>query len=176
MDSDGSGEIGWDEFTLLSEERWSGGAIDPYKKYQDGLANHEHYVKTQASEHRYGAGEDEERNEVRKMGKKVNDTVGHMHLESLSKDHLKIPITKKTQDINYDNINRSDPSSYLAQSLEIPTHGRPSEAKDKISNVMRHDYLRKSMVDRIERKSHLVKNQRIVTKDSRERSLRLNRA
>ena len=99
-----------------------------------------------------------------------------MNLESLSKDHLKIPITKKTQDINYDNINRSDPSSYLAQSLGIPTHGRPSEAKDKISNVMRHDYLRKSMVDRIERKSHLVKNQRIVTKDSRERSLRLNRA
>lgn len=62
MDSDGSGEIGWDEFTLLSEERWSGGDIDPYKKYQDGLANYEHYVKTHSSEHRYEAGEDEGRN------------------------------------------------------------------------------------------------------------------
>ena len=36
MDSDGSGAIGYDEFTLLSEERWRN--IDPYKQYQEGVS------------------------------------------------------------------------------------------------------------------------------------------
>ena len=29
MDKDGSGEIGYDEFTMLTEERWRG--IDPFE-------------------------------------------------------------------------------------------------------------------------------------------------
>ena len=41
---------------------------------------------------------------------------------------------------------------------------------------MRHDYLRKSMVDRIERKTLLAAYQRSVAKDVQERSLRPNRA
>ena len=36
MDTDGSGAIGYDEFTLLSEERWRN--IDPYKQYQEGVS------------------------------------------------------------------------------------------------------------------------------------------
>ena len=35
MDSDGSGSIGYEEFALLSEERWRN--IDPYKQYQEGV-------------------------------------------------------------------------------------------------------------------------------------------
>ena len=41
---------------------------------------------------------------------------------------------------------------------------------------MRHDYLRKSMVDRIERKSLLAKYQRSAALESKERSMRLTRA
>ena len=99
-----------------------------------------------------------------------------MTLESLSMNHLKIPIKKQGKDIGFENINRSDPSNYLTESLDITTHGRPSLAKDRIQNVMRHDYLRKSMVDRIERKSLLAKYQRSVAQESKERSLRLTRA
>jgi len=41
---------------------------------------------------------------------------------------------------------------------------------------MRHDYLRKSMVDRIERKSLLVKYQRDLARSSKDRSMRMTRA
>ena len=176
MDTNGSGEIGYEEFTLLSEERWRG--IDPYKKYQDGLLNHDRFIKT-GSSYRYKGVTIEEKDvegPLQNMGIKVNDTEGHMNLEELSKNHLKIPIRKKGQDIGFTNINRSDPSSYVAQSLEITTHGRPTYPKDKITNVMRHEYLRKSMVDRIERKNLLQKYQRGINSHTKDRSLRLNRA
>mmetsp|Transcript_23745 Transcript_23745/g.31784 ORF Transcript_23745/g.31784 Transcript_23745/m.31784 type:complete len:100 (+) Transcript_23745:531-830(+) len=39
MDTDGDGEIGFDEFTFLSEERWK--AVDAYKKYLDGVNGRE---------------------------------------------------------------------------------------------------------------------------------------
>ena len=59
------------------------------------------------------------------------------------------------KETGYVNINRSDPTEFLTQSLETHIHGRPSEPSQKMTNVLRHDYLRKSMVDRIERKSLL---------------------
>ena len=39
-------------------------------------------------------------------------------------------------------------------------HGKPSDPSGKINSVLRHDYLRKSIVDRIERKN-LVKHYRM---------------
>ena len=42
--------------------------------------------------------------------------------------------------------------------------------------MMRHDYLRKSMVDRIERKSLLAKYHRSIAQDTKDRSLRMTRA
>ena len=38
MDANGDGEIGFEEFTLLDEERWR--IIDPFEKYKLGLDNH----------------------------------------------------------------------------------------------------------------------------------------
>jgi len=43
----------------------------------------------------------------------------------------------------------------MAQSGEFLTHGKSTEPAQNIHTVIRHDYLRKSMVDRIERKSLL---------------------
>jgi len=34
MDSDGSGSIGYDEFTMLTEEKWM--KLDPFDYYQKG--------------------------------------------------------------------------------------------------------------------------------------------
>ena len=42
MDTDGDGEIGYEEFTLLSEERWRN--IDPYKHYMEGLNGRQNFL------------------------------------------------------------------------------------------------------------------------------------
>lgn len=36
IDKEGKGEIGYDEFTLLTEEKWRG--LDPFKSMQDNIA------------------------------------------------------------------------------------------------------------------------------------------
>ncbi len=44
MDSDGDGEIGFDEFTLLNEEKWRN--MDPYAHYKKGIDGREAYIKS----------------------------------------------------------------------------------------------------------------------------------
>ena len=44
MDTDGDGEIGFDEFTLLNEEKWRN--MDPYAHYKKGIDGREAYIKT----------------------------------------------------------------------------------------------------------------------------------
>ena len=61
------------------------------------------------------------------MGIKSNDAAGYQKLESLAKNHLKVPIIKVDKETGYMNINRSDPTDFLAKSLEIAAHGRPTE-------------------------------------------------
>lgn len=146
LDSESTGEIGYDEFTLLSEERWKN--LDPYERYQGAIAKQQSLLETpKSSSLHFGD------SHASQMGIKSNDAAGYQKLESLAKDHLKIPIHKVDKETGYMNINRSDPTDFLAKSLEIPAHGRPTEPTQKMTNVIRHDYLRKSMVDRIERKS-----------------------
>ena len=38
LDCEGKGEIGYEEFTLLSEERWQN--LDPYQHYQEAVEKH----------------------------------------------------------------------------------------------------------------------------------------
>jgi len=94
------------------------------------------------------------------LGSKIDDADGYAKLEDLSRQHLKIPLRKAEREIGFVNINRNDATGYLSQQAELPIHGKPNEQNSKISNVLRHDYLRKSLVDRIERKT-LVKNYRL---------------
>ena len=42
MDKDGSGEIGYEEFTMLTEERWRG--IDPFEVMKQNQKNYEDYI------------------------------------------------------------------------------------------------------------------------------------
>ena len=94
-----------------------------------------------------------DRNEYLNLGTKSNDTGGFVQLEEMAKNYAKIPIKKPERETGFYNINRSDPKSALGQMELNVTHGRPSEPSHKINNVLRHDYLRRSMVDRIERKN-----------------------
>lgn len=76
----------------------------------------------------------------------------------LSKNNVKIPIKKPIDDAKYMNINRTE-APEIAQTIEITMHGRPNAPRDRMDNVLRHDYLRKSMVERIERKSLIKQHQ-----------------
>ena len=72
MDKTGSGDIGYPEFTLLSEERWRD--VDPFQRFQENVEQHDNNKKTFSSIYRHGApkGDDREPN-VRNLGVKVND-------------------------------------------------------------------------------------------------------
>jgi len=106
------------------------------------------------------------------LGSRLNDAEGYSRLEELSKEHLRIPVKKTEKEIGFANINRSDASSYIAQSVELKPYGRPSEPHQQIAGVLKHEYLRKSMVDRIERKA-LVKQFRLMqVRDIKERMAR----
>jgi len=47
MDSDGSGSIGYDEFTMLTEEKWM--KLDPFDYYQKGKEAMAHNNKSHHS-------------------------------------------------------------------------------------------------------------------------------
>jgi hypothetical protein len=59
MDTDGDGEIGFDEFTLLNEEKWRN--MDPYAHYQKGIDGREAFVKSSSTRM-------DEANNVRDLG------------------------------------------------------------------------------------------------------------
>lgn len=105
MDVDNNGEIGYDEFTLLSEERWR--IIDPYKRYKDGIENFQ-INSSMAASSSIAMGD----SDASKLGIKSNDTEGYEKLESLSKNHLKIPIRKPEKQSGFVNINRKQPNEY----------------------------------------------------------------
>jgi len=108
MDSDGDGEIGFDEFTLLNEEKWRN--MDPYVHYKKGVHFREAFVKSESTR---GSCSSLMQN-TKELGFKVSDSEGYTQLENLSKQHLKIPIKKESNDIGYMNINRLDAKSMLA--------------------------------------------------------------
>lgn len=84
MDKSGSGAVGYDDFTLLTEERWRG--LDPFEKSYDG-AYASNRVKLEV--------EDESKfDDCENLAEKLD------RLEDLSKNHLKIPLKK---DNNLDN-------------------------------------------------------------------------
>lgn len=152
MDTDGDGEIGFDEFTFLSEERWK--SVDAYAQYLEGvngreLNNAKRDDLTSIASQKSTA----------KLGSRIDDAEGYAKLEDLSREHLKIPI-RKNEKTGFVNINRNDTSNFFERQQEFTIHGKPTEPNGKINSVLRHDYLRKSIVDRIERKN-LVKHYRM---------------
>lgn len=106
------------------------------------------------------------------LGSRVNDAEGYSKLECLSREHLKIPVKKEEPITGFVNINRSDASAYLTKSSELKIHGRPSEPHQQITNVLNHEYLRKSMVDRIEKKAIDKQYRLSLVRDVKERMAR----
>ena len=165
MDSDGSGAIGYDEFTLLSEERWRN--IDPYKQYQEGVSAAKAWAE---SESERVDSLNATQSDYMQMGLAVNDVAGMQKLERMAKNKVKVPLKRDEKDTGFANINRLDETNtYLTQSMNIQAHGRPTDPHQNFQTVMRHEYLRKSMVERIERKSLIKLNKLSLQKHKKER-------
>ena len=172
LDSEAKGELGYEEFTMLSEENWRD--LDPYKHYQQSVEKHraaQQHSESALSSIVSGMGD----SHASQMGVKSNDAAGYQKLEDLARNHLKIPIKRVDKETGFMNINRLDPgdlSDFLSQSLDIQAHGIASEPPAKMTSVLKHDYLRKSMVDRIERKSLLQQYRQSMEREVRERRQR----
>lgn len=140
--------------------------MDPYQRYKDGRDQHE--MNTQGTAARSSSlafGDSEASN----LGVKADDADGYNKLESLSKNHLKIPLRRLEKETGFVNINRKHPNDYVSNSLEDMMYGKASEAPQKMDNVLRHEYLRKSMVDRIERKSLMKRFRMSAAQENKER-------
>lgn len=77
-------------------------------------------------------------------------------LERHSKNHLKVPLRKNTILKNL-NINRSDPQAHLEDLEDMVRSGVSNTQLANMNKVMQHDYLRKSMEERIKNKA-LIKD------------------
>jgi len=85
MDREGKGEIGYDEFTLLTEERWRG--IDPFQQLKNNISNKQSTEASLKSANRISNLQQECDNELEFLER----------LESLSKNKLKIPLKKEVK-------------------------------------------------------------------------------
>lgn len=74
------------------------------------------------------------------------------NLEKTAKDRVKIPL-KKEQNFDNLNINRMDALGQLHKSMQDGGAGKPTYINNNIRNVMKHDYLKQSMEDRVHRKN-----------------------
>lgn len=76
-------------------------------------------------------------------------------LEGLSKNKLKIPLKKevKLEDLNINR--RGDGKELLAKSLEFTAGGVQIKPNNIMDKVLKHEYLRRSMEQRVERKALL---------------------
>lgn len=120
MDKDGSGEIGYDEFTMLTEERWRG--IDPFEVMKQNQLAYEKVIGRNQSE-RLDTHESRETTVIPAL----NDDQHRFHrLENLSKNHLKIPITKSKGPIDVININRASAKDKITDSLKMTPMGMPT--------------------------------------------------
>ena len=71
-----------------------------------------------------------------------------------------MPIKKHAREIGLANINRKDPGDFMLAQKTFQVYGKKSKPNEEISDIMRHDYLRKSLVDRVER-MNLIKDFRL---------------
>lgn len=98
--------IGFDEFTLLSEDRWKD--IDPYACYLTGVQGRDDHLKATSDQASMMSS-----TSTAHLGSRIDDANGFAKLENLSRQHVKIPIKKQEQEMGFQNINRSNPNGFM---------------------------------------------------------------
>lgn len=133
IDKSGTGEIGYEEFTMLLEERWRG--IDPVEQLKSGLANR-----------RPNPMETKTKSELNVYGDCQTSQDVFEKLEGLSKNKIKVPV--RIGDIHpkvTNKIGRSDADELLDISNKMQTIGTTTLKNSNMADVMNHSYLQKSM-------------------------------
>lgn len=138
LDKSGNGDIGYDEFTMLLEERWRN--IDPYFELSQNLERKNDPMAVQKPTLNIYDNCPTEQDMLHK-------------LEKLAKNQVKIPLRNDEYAYERLNINRSDARNNLSQSLNMQVEGKESATTNIMANVLKHDYLRRSMEQRVQRKA-----------------------
>ena len=86
IDKDGTGEIGYDEFTMLTEEKWRG--IDPFEHMQQNIKK----VEQRASSFDKRSNKNDDLDSLDEMPNEIDRLV---KLEQLAVNQVKIPIHNK---------------------------------------------------------------------------------
>lgn len=136
IDKEGKGEIGYDEFTLLTEEKWRG--IDPFQAMQANIA------KVQA---RQNAQEQKKNDCLAELDGLQTEIERLARLEEMAMNRSKLFRGSQQQLKNY-KINRLDPSEGEDMS-NLRASGIKTVKRNDIEDIMKHNYLRKSLEQRI---------------------------
>lgn len=137
IDKKGQGEIGYDEFTLLLEERWRG--IDPVVALRANLANRKPNPM-----------EVSHKKEVNVYDDCPTEMEVFEKLEGYAKNKLKVPIRMETsQGHVVKKIGSQDAENLLAKSKQMQVVGTATFEDSKMADVMKHDYLKRSIEQRV---------------------------
>ena len=129
LDKKGQGEIGYDEFTLLLEERWRG--IDPIKFFKE----HQNQVKNPM--------ETSFKPSLTIYENCQNEEEQFDYIEKLGRNKTKIPLVSR--EFKDTKINRSDANNYLSLAFSMPRKGKVSLVDNHMADIIKHDYLRNSI-------------------------------
>ena len=96
----------------------------------------------------------------------------------MSINKIKIPIRREDDMKRYVNVTKSNP--YMHPELDYVrdsrAFGKPNFVPSQVDNVLKHEYLRKSMVDRIEKKNAISLVQKTRKKNIKDMLNKPNRA
>lgn len=130
IDKKGQGEIGYDEFTLLLEERWRG--IDPVEHFKAQLKSIKSPMETTEKPYL----------EIYDDCKTDEEVLEY--LDKLGKNKTKVPLRKSEKALT-SKINHTNAETYLNLAYNMPTKGKVSRVDNHMTDIIKHDYLRKSM-------------------------------
>ena len=91
----------------------------------------------------------------RKLAEQSSNTSKYQKLEDMALNKIKLPIKKPDNMKTYVNVTRNNPYDHPQHltGLDQSPFGKPTLQNPAVDSVIKHDYLRKSMVERIEKKN-----------------------
>ena len=134
LNKTGNGKITYEEFTMLLEERWRN--IDPYA---DMTKNLRQMNATIPREDAF--------TQIYNNCKTSEDKL--QRLEDLAIEKTRIPLKRDRYKPEGTNINRTDASDLIVRAQAMPLQGKYSDLNPIMTNVLNHDYMRRSMEYRV---------------------------
>ena len=144
IDKEGKGEIGYDQFTFLSEEKWR--RTDPFAQMKDNITKL-HNNRQKSTEER------KEENTLSELEGITTEIDRLARLEQMARGKKRNAF--RLENIKYENIltnfkiNKIDPTG--ADTSAKRSCGIKTIKQTDMIDVMKHNYLRKSMEQRIHR-------------------------